>query len=93
MGFAEEEKGRGQYKIVAGFAPLFGSSGLMSAFYLMPAPVPDLYKIPHRIAACFDRCDFNRSVITSHKPLAPFLSLALAGTVRIPFLLRSPHLR
>ena len=48
MGFVEEEKGRGQYKIVAGFASLLGSSGLMSAFYLMPTPVPDLYKI-HRL--------------------------------------------
>ena len=46
MGFGEEEKGRGQYKIVAGFAPLLGSSGLMSAFYLMPTSVSDLYKIP-----------------------------------------------
>lgn len=48
MGFVEEEKGRGQYKIVAGFASLLGSSGLMSAFYLMPTPVPALYKI-HRL--------------------------------------------
>jgi hypothetical protein len=55
MGFLEEEKDRGQYKIVARFAPLLGSSGLMSAFYLMPRSVPDLYKILHRIALVLTR--------------------------------------